>query len=110
MSIVYLGDGSPHVLDGLQRLHSDISRIRAGQAPTNEDLENAPILDRWRLGVRPAPCVLGLVYGHPVHVDRRLIRTSELFAINTVSGWARTWSRFYRLGVPDGEFSGGGNA
>jgi hypothetical protein len=110
MSIVFLGNDSPDILEGLTRLHSDISRIRAGEAPTQKDLETAPILDRWHFGVRPSPCVLGLVYGHPVHGDRRLIHTSELFAIDTVSGWVRTWSRFYRLGVPDGGFPGGGNA
>jgi hypothetical protein len=101
---------SPHILDSLQRLHSDVVRIRSGEAPTHEDLERAPILDCWRFGVRPGPCLLGLVFGHPLHGDRRLIRTSEIFAINTVAGWARTWSRFYRLGIPDGGFPGGGNA
>lgn len=110
MSIIYRGGCSPQILDGLKRLHSDLSRIRSGQAPTQDDLASAPILDHWHIGVRPGACLLGLVSGHPLHADRRLIRSSEIFAIDTASGWARTWSRFYRLGVPDGGFPGGGNA
>jgi len=110
MSIIYLTNNPEILLDNLQRLHTDISRIRSGAAPTQGDLNAAPILDQWQYGARLSTCVYGLVFGHPILGDRRAIHTSELFAIDTASGWARTWSRFYRLGVPAGGFPGGGNA
>lgn len=110
MSILFLAGHQGYLLDSLQRLHSDISRICDGAAPTQDDLETAPILNRWHYGARLSACMHGLVHGHPIVGDGRAIHTSELFAIDAASGWARTWSRFYRLGVPSDGFSRGCNA
>jgi len=110
MSVLYLGDNPASLLDHLQRLHADISRTSSGQAPTQEQLNSAPILDQWECGVRLTPCLYGVVYGHPVHEHCRPIHTSELYMFDACAGWARTWSRFYRLGTPKGAFPEGGNA
>lgn len=60
---------------------------------------DAPILDQWRFAFRPAPCLVGLSTGHPrLPGDGRSIVTSEIFLISTELGWARSLSRWYRLG------------
>ncbi|MGI6852056.1 DUF6634 family protein [Mesorhizobium sp. 1B3] len=61
--------------------------------------ENAPILDFWSVGVRPAACLIGRAAGHPILCgqDREII-TSDLVVISEELGWARTRSRWYRLG------------
>ena len=62
---------------------------------------NAPILDEWRFAFRPVPCLEGLSTGHPqLPGERRPIVTSEIFLISEELGWARSLSRFYRLGRP----------
>lgn len=100
MSITFLGDNPADILNNLERPHADISQIKAGAAPTQDDLETAPIIDHWQYGARLHTCAFGVFFGHLSLGDRRLVRTSELIAIDTVSGWARTWSRFYRFGRP----------
>ena len=47
------------------------------------------------------PCLLGDIQGHPLLRGPR-IETSELWAFAPELGWARTMSRFYRLGRPHG--------
>jgi hypothetical protein len=59
----------------------------------------APILDEWRFAVRPVTCLVGLSTGHPrLPGDRRSIVTSEIFLTSEELGWARSFSRWYRLG------------
>ncbi|SFL13052.1 hypothetical protein SAMN04488498_13717 [Mesorhizobium albiziae] len=60
---------------------------------------NAPILDQWRYAIRPVTSLVGLSTGHPrLPGDRRSIVTSEIFLISEELGWARSYSRWYRLG------------
>lgn len=62
---------------------------------------NAPVLDEYRFAFRPVPCLQGLSTGHPrLPGERRPIVTSEIFLISEQLGWARSLSRFYRLGRP----------
>ncbi|MFZ3033540.1 MAG: DUF6634 family protein [Parvibaculum sp.] len=42
---------------------------------------------------------MGQAYNHP-RLGTTSIQTTELWAIAPTLGWARTWSRFYRLGFP----------
>jgi hypothetical protein len=86
-------------IDNLRRLLSDLDRIRAGTGPTADELAGAPVLDNWALTVRLTSCLAGEVRGHPLLGDRRLISTSEIFAIDPRGFWARTYSRFYALGL-----------
>lgn len=74
---------------------------RADLEPTEGDLAAAPFLDRWEV-VRDAfdfTIMLRRVTGHPT-LRGPTIRTSPLMRLNAQAGWARTFSRFYRLGVP----------
>jgi hypothetical protein len=109
MSAQFRGDNIDATIAKLRRLASDLSRIRSGKGPTRAEIVGAPVLDWWAIGVRPAPCLIGEAHGHPVLRESGRIVTSELFAIDTSRGFARTYSRFYQLGVPAGESEGGGH-
>lgn len=70
-------------------------------------LYNAPILDQWRFAIRPVTSLVGLSTGHPrLPGDRRSIVTSEIFLISEELGWARSYSRWYRLGRRFGDAAG----
>jgi hypothetical protein len=86
----------------LEALAADLRRIGSGQAPTAEDLADAPLFLSYRLAHRPATCLRGHAIGHPL-VAGPDIFTSQLWAISTRHGWARTTSRFYQLGNFIGE-------
>ncbi|WP_404823367.1 DUF6634 family protein [Nitratireductor aquimarinus] len=62
--------------------------------------DEAPILEQWALTCRPAPCLTGLSTGHPrlMGADRSII-TSDLQLLSSDQMWARTTSRWYRLGA-----------
>jgi hypothetical protein len=91
----------------LRRLLADLRRIRAGTGPTAGELADAPVLDGWAPSLRLETCLAGEVRAHPLLGDRRLISTSELFAIDPRGMWARTYSRFYALGAASIKRSGG---
>ncbi|WP_428990946.1 DUF6634 family protein [Methylocapsa aurea] len=65
--------------------------------------------DSPRIGVKLArritPALAGAVAGHPALGDRSIV-TSDLCALDAAAGWARTSSRFYRLGRPGGAARG----
>ena len=74
--------------------------LEAGEAgPTSNDLAVAPLLNDWQaILMRGSCCLAGEVSGHP-----RLqgsITTSALIVLDLDLTWARTISRFYRLGSP----------
>jgi hypothetical protein len=83
----------------LQRLAADMIAIAEGSAPTDADLANAPILDRYVVCETTVQCLMGFQSGHPV-LTGKLIETSELHLMSVRDGWARTTSRYYRLGRP----------
>ena len=85
----------------LERLASDLRRIADGVEPSPEELENAPVIDRWVVGQMTHLCLVGRVKRHPEIPDTHLTRTSDLWLINQKARWARTLSRFYRLGDDD---------
>lgn len=86
-------------LERLRNLLPDLERITAGVAPTEEDLANAPRLEDCYLSYRMLPQLEGHVYGHPLFpVSGQHIRTSRVWAIAPEMGWARTESRWYKLG------------
>ena len=74
---------------------------RANVYPTEEELAVAPFLDKWEV-VRDAfnyTILYGRVTRHPT-LRGPAIKTSPLLWLNALAGWARTFSRFYRLGEP----------
>lgn len=82
----------------LSALAEDLQQIARGEHPTERALREAPILMDWRVSLSPMPHLVGTVVGHPEIADGRICRTSELVTFDPVSGYARTFSRFYRLG------------
>lgn len=83
-----------------RNLLEDMGRIRK-QVPVEELAGEAPMLDRWAFGNRPATCLVGHATGHPLLPGTgRLVTTSDLCLISADGAWARTLSRWYRLGDP----------
>jgi hypothetical protein len=87
-------------LERLQALVADMEQIRAG-ASLVELAVNAPLLDDWSLSMRPEVCLVGRATGHPLLPGaRRPISTSCLWLMSQDKKFARTLSRWYRLGSP----------
>lgn len=86
----------------LSGLLDDLRELRADGSPRAEHLRAAPRIERWSLGLLPTPCLLGTAFGHPLLGSGRHVHTSMLILIDPEAGWARTLSRFYRLGVRAG--------
>jgi hypothetical protein len=87
----------------LQAAWADRARILKGWRPGEQDLAGAPLLSRWYIARHPHGGELALcgdVAAHP-RLGTQDITTSPLLVIcadDEGYGWARTWSRFYRLG------------
>lgn len=79
-------------------LAEDLTHIARGEHPTENALQTAPQLTGWRVYIAPRPHLVGVVMGHPYLENGRVITTSELFTFDPFTGYARTYSRFYRLG------------
>ncbi len=102
MAILHEGLGPFPELDRvaarLRRLADDLERIAGGHHPGVDELKDAPLLMEWMAFAAPAPHLVGIVLGHPEIPDGHVCRTSELFSLNREQSYARTRSRFYRLG------------
>jgi hypothetical protein len=90
-------------INRLEALAADLKIVSSPPFPLDQMLAraypNAPILDEWRFALRPVTCLIGLSTGHPRLIgERRSIVTSEIFLISQELGWARSFSRWYRLG------------
>ncbi|GJE81993.1 DUF6634 family protein [Methylorubrum thiocyanatum] len=85
--------------DRLRDLADELRAIRDETAPTNRDLAHVPRIEDWTAGTREVRVLTGRVYGHPEIADGRRIVTSDLYASDGAT-WARTLSRYYRLGRP----------
>lgn len=91
-------------LERLSALVADMEAIGRGTLPEELAGSETPVLDRWLRAAQFAPCLVGESTGHPLLPGRnRRIYTSELLLIDADHGWARTRSRWYRLGRPDGQ-------
>ncbi|MDJ1465795.1 DUF6634 family protein [Nitratireductor sp. GZWM139] len=86
----------------LQRFKALVADMEAVQQQKMQKAlpEGAPILEQWALTCRPVLCLTGLSTGHPrlVGKDRSII-TSDLQLVSADQAWARTTSRWYRLGL-----------
>ncbi|MBO9429629.1 DUF6634 family protein [Sulfitobacter sp. R18_1] len=80
-----------------KKIRSAIKAADGGPSETN--LAEAPVLNYWRPHVsrHGAPILWGMVSGHPT-LASGWITTSQLVAIDANRGWARTASRWYKLG------------
>lgn len=83
----------------LERLLIDLRHILDHGGPDEISLHTAPVLDRWSVSYAPVPCLVGCSTGHPILTGAdRYIATSDLCVISERGSWARTRSRYYRLG------------
>lgn len=88
------------------RLVSDLEQLQKNNFLPAFDLDRVPVLDHWLLSQRSVPCLVGLSTGHPELTGmNRFVRTSDLWLVSEDMTWARTLSRWYRLGRPV-EFAG----
>lgn len=93
---------TPDLTARLRHLADDLDRIAGGAAPTAADLAHAPLLVDWRMLLTwHGLSLAGFVAGHPL-LGTKTIATSPLWVLDLKLRWARTLSRFYRLGVPAG--------
>ena len=70
----------------------------ADRGPIDEELVEAPLLDNWRVEDWGDHLRLyGSCEGHP-EIDDPFVTTSPLLRISFENGWARSRSRWYRLG------------
>lgn len=83
----------------IHALSLDLELIKRLQAPTIRDFAAAPVIDDWYLGQRLEPALVGRVNGHPIVADGPVV-SSGLYYLDPVAGYARTLSRWYRLGTP----------
>lgn len=81
-------------LDGLT---ADLREVLAGTGPAPDRILNAPKLEQWSIVPAPFRVLIGNVSGHPKIRDGEIM-TSQLFLIEDGKTWARTFSRYYRLG------------
>ena len=94
-------EGFKREMERLGRLIADIEHIHSGASPEALAGDESPVLDRWVIGQRFVPCLAGLSTGHPLLPgNNRLIGTSDLWMLSEDRCWARTLSRWYRLGRP----------
>lgn len=66
------------------------------------DLSDAPFLRSWVVAGTAVPCLVGLTDNHPL-LNGPTVMTSPVLLLSRVGGWARTESRWYRLGSRAGE-------
>lgn len=85
----------------LADLLRDVHEIHRQGRPRPSSLNNAPQLEDWSHSALLRPRLVGRVTGHPLLGDQPHIHASQLIVLDAEAGWARTRSRFYRLGSPD---------
>lgn len=90
-------------IEKTEALLTDLKRFASKQFPTSHELEDAPLIDEYKIDLIDRPVLVGQAYKHP-RLGSTGIQTTELWAIAPTLGWARTWSRFYRLGFPADQF------
>lgn len=83
----------------LDELVADMKALRDGSLPEELAGVEPPTLDRWAPALGHKLYLVGLSTGHPKLVgENRLISTSELMLVSEDHTYARTLSRWYRLG------------
>jgi hypothetical protein len=110
MSVITQYGSLNSLYDSLTSLLCDIRDLRTGEIPRSMDLSAAPIIDKWSYGLVPARCIAGSVRGHPILGNLARVHTSEFVLIDPENGWARTWSRYYRLGAPERRATNSGSS
>ena len=89
-------------LDQAYRIAGLLALMERGPEP--DALTGAPLLSRWAPGIAGhGDLVLtGHMTGHP-RLGSTWIHTTPLMGLDSRGQWARSWSRWYRLGESTGE-------
>lgn len=92
----WFGSSQVEIVTKLQGLSDDLAKIGCSnwQPPT------AVHITDWFVGRRAVPCLIGRSTGHPDIGDGQPMFSTELFYLDAGAGYARTFSRWYRLGRP----------
>lgn len=91
---------TPDLAVRLRTLADDCNRVERGRAVSPNMLQKAPLLTDWIPAVTPGGVkLIGPVTGHPRLGDWTATTTALWFA-DPDGAWARSLSRFYRLGRP----------
>lgn len=91
--------GFDRLLGKLDSLVADMKALQEGRLAEELAGVEPPILDRWAPAFGNNVFLVGLSTGHPKLIgENRLISTSELMLVSEDQAWARTLSRWYRLG------------
>ena len=94
----FIGNHPEDTAAMLERLATDLRKLGGGYFPSALTLNETPLLSLWAVSHRPRPCLIGSMCGHPLIEQGRVGVTSEIYAIDRNRRWARTLSRFYKLG------------
>lgn len=82
-----------HYLHLLKPLVADMEAFLEGNGPSQEFLDEAPVIDQWSISTRKISCLEGVLHHHPLLGS--LVpngTTSQLWLLNKDQGWARTLS------------------
>ena len=91
---------TPDLSRRLRALADDCDRLERGRRVPPVVLQKAPLLTDWAPAITPQSVhLIGRVTGHPLLGDCAAVTTPLWFA-DPDGGWARSLSRFYRLGPP----------
>ena len=83
----------------LESLRSDLLSLSLGRIPSLATHADAPILDPWTVVPNLVHCLSGFVNNHPDFPgEERLHRTTPIVCLDQAGGWARSATRWYRLG------------
>ncbi|OQP88178.1 hypothetical protein BTR14_01600 [Rhizobium rhizosphaerae] len=93
-SDIWFGFERDDLLRKLQNLHGDLGSV---EVVDKSKVEAARITD-WAVAQRLVPCLIGRTQDHPQMGGGVVMYSSELFYLNEDTGFARTFSRWYRLG------------
>lgn len=85
-------------LDRLRRLVADLESLKSGRLPDPFEIEGSAYIYEWVLDSRPVPCLRGYFEGHPAIRSGRMGVTSDLWVFAPEHGFARTLTRWYKLG------------
>ena len=83
----------------VQRIAVDLELVARGQLPSEETLLSAPLMDAWTVALREVPWLVGICGNQP-RLNGPVVTTMAPWVFVPDLHWARTLSRFYRLGTP----------
>ncbi|RID89771.1 hypothetical protein D2N39_21415 [Gemmobacter lutimaris] len=91
-------DDHPEDLAGKVRRFLNRVGNLSSTAPSQEELDRAPVLHQWcAVRLHTTPFLLGQSTGHPLLRWGARTRTSVLMQLSPDLTWARTWNRYYLL-------------